>query len=446
MANAQIIIDYESWFQNYFELHSSCIHNYIYYKTGDAKVAESIHKEVFVKIWSIRGKVNGSIDPALGYSLALLIIRKKKLLKPDSFKLESSNELAKNYMNFINLTLGQLPSFARTVFLMNRHDGLSVDEIGQRLKIKTREVVAANEQAIGLLEKECKTADGFKGIKPSTIDQILNSFSSINIPVNQNNIDAIWQQIRIEERVSRITSRMMRSGGLILLLIVIISMIWDWQLATISHQTPKGKYAYLLLPDSSFVTLNADSYVKYRKFGWKNSRSVLLSGEGLFEVSANENLFRIDVGKISITTHQAKINIYLRDQILDVKCLEGNILLTLENGYEHPFTKGEGTTVGEHNTNLQVKSINIYNADKWTGGSFEFSDTPLHLVFEELKRQFNVLVEFQGFDPATLSFSGHFSNHDLHHALYSICKPLELKYNYIPETRLVRVNKSSRMN
>ena len=211
MANAQIIIDYESWFQNYFELHSSCIHNYIYYKTGDAKAAESIHNEVFVKIWSIRGKVNGSIDPAFAYSLALQIIRKKRLPKPISFGFKATNELAKDYRDFINHTISQLPSLARTVFLMNRLDGLSVDEIGQRLKIKTRDVVAANEQAIGLLEKECQTANGSEGIKPSTIDQILNSFSSINLPVNPINIDTIWQQIRKEGRVSQITSRLMRS-------------------------------------------------------------------------------------------------------------------------------------------------------------------------------------------------------------------------------------------
>ncbi len=445
MANAQIIFDYESWFQNFFEQHADGVHNYIYYKTGDAIAAESILTEVFVKLWSIRGKIKGSIDPSLAYSLALLIIRKKRLPKPVSFAFEATNEFAKDYKVFINNALSLLPSLARTVFLMNRLDGLGVDVIGERLKIKVREVIAANEQAIGLLEKECLGGD-FEVKKPMTIDQLLSLFASLKPPVYRINTETIWLQFRKEERVSRITSRLMRSGGLILLLIVFISMIWDWQLATISHQTPKDKYAYLLLPDSSFVTLNADSYVKYRKFGWKTSRTLSLSGEGLFEVAANENPFRIDAGKISITTYQAKINICLRDQILDVKCLEGNILLTLENGYEHSLTMGEGTAVGEHDTYLQVKRINIYNADKWTGGSFNFLETPLNLVFEELERQFNFSIEFQGFDPTTLSFSGHFTNHDLHNALSTICKPLKLEYSYKPKIRLVRVNKSNRMN
>jgi ferric-dicitrate binding protein FerR (iron transport regulator)/DNA-directed RNA polymerase specialized sigma24 family protein len=418
------------------------VQNYIYYKTGDAIAAESIVIEVFVKIWSLRGKAKGSIDPTLSYSLALLIIRKKRLPKPISFAFETSNEFAKNHNVLINNTLSRLPSLARTVFLMNRLDGLGIDEIGKRLKIKVREVIAANEQAIGLLENECRV----EGNKTLKIDEFLNLFANLMLPVDIIDINVIWQQIRKEERVSRITTRLKRFGGLILILIMLVSMIWDWQLATITHQTPGGKFAYLLLPDSSFVTLNADSYAKYRKFGWKTSRTLSLSGEGLFEIAANENPFRIDAGKISITTHQAKINIYLRDQILDVKCLDGYILLKLKNGYEHSLTKGEGTVVGEHDTHLQVKRINIYNADKWTGGTFNFLETPLHLVFEELERQFNVSVEFQGFDPATLSFCGHFTNHDLHYALSSTCKPLELKYNYTPETRLVRVNKSSRMN
>jgi ferric-dicitrate binding protein FerR (iron transport regulator) len=91
------------------------------------------------------------------------------------------------------------------------------------------------------------------------------------------------KSIRKEERFALITKGVMRWGGLVLALIVILSIASEWRFAKVTHKTPRAKIAYFLLPDSTFVTLNAESAVQYRRFGWKKSKVVNLTGEAYFD-------------------------------------------------------------------------------------------------------------------------------------------------------------------
>ena len=63
---------------------------------------------------------------------------------------------------------------------------------------------------------------------------------------------------------------------------------------------------------------------------------------------------------------------------------------------------------------------------KWQAGEFYFNHQPIEDVLEELQRQFNIEIQFEG--SGSQEFSGYFTNKNLETALDMICLPLGLQY------------------
>lgn len=137
----------------------------MYYRSGNAELANDLAQEVFVKLWEKRQSIEQMQIQALLYKMSsdawIDHLRRHRLeseyigsleLKVDQNHPENQaqfEELKQNYQK----ALGQLPEKQRTVFMMNRMESLTYKEIASRLGIGLKAVEKRMSAAIAQLRK-----------------------------------------------------------------------------------------------------------------------------------------------------------------------------------------------------------------------------------------------------------------------------------------------------
>jgi RNA polymerase sigma-70 factor (family 1) len=141
------------------------IRNFIYYKTGDIQVAEDIAQDTFIKIWEKRDEVKPETVKSLLYTIAnnLFLNRiehqKVVLSFANSVPLDQTTtspeyELEMNeFGNVLQQALSDLDEDKRSVFLMNRMDDLTYNQIAENLGISVKAVEKRMNKALIYLRK-----------------------------------------------------------------------------------------------------------------------------------------------------------------------------------------------------------------------------------------------------------------------------------------------------
>jgi RNA polymerase sigma-70 factor (family 1) len=141
------------------------LRNYIYYKTGDIQVAEDIVQDTFLKIWEKKDTVKTATVKSLLYKIAgnLFLNRQehKKVLynfeinyQINSFSEAPDFEIeTKEFDNLLQQALTDLDEKNRTVFLMNRIDDLTYNQIAQNLGLSVKAVEKRMGKALSFLKE-----------------------------------------------------------------------------------------------------------------------------------------------------------------------------------------------------------------------------------------------------------------------------------------------------
>ena len=178
------------------------------------------------------------------------------------------------------------------------------------------------------------------------------------------------------------------------------------------------------LPDSSAVTLNANSEISYTKKEWKERRDISLKGEAYFNVQKGKK-FTVHTAAGEVTVLGTQFNIKKRDGFFEVKTYEGlvsvqykDLFIKLPKGAVFRVVGG----IIDHNNTFDI------HKKSWLQKESNFKSTPLRFVLEEIENQFGYKVRTQDINLNTL-YSGGFSHSDLNIALKSITIPLQLAYS-----------------
>jgi RNA polymerase sigma-70 factor (family 1) len=141
------------------------VRNFIYYKTGDMQVAEDIVQDTFLKVWVKREDIKIETVKSLLYKIAgnlfLNMIEHNKVSfkfvteyggngyfnSPD-FDLEM-----KEFDRRLQDSLSDLDEKNRTVFLMNRIDDLTYNQIAENLGLSVKAVEKRMGKAIAFLKE-----------------------------------------------------------------------------------------------------------------------------------------------------------------------------------------------------------------------------------------------------------------------------------------------------
>jgi len=437
------------WFKDTFEQYYHSIRNYCYFATGDADMADAFTQDVFIKLWVLRRKVLQHAIKTILYAIANRIVRKGFVdLKPEFHFVREfvwDEKLGRVDSPFIDDedykllqdNLAEIPRLRRTAFLMNQIEGMSPVEISNRLNLR---ITAVENFIKEIGESLCKqlyakvstTKTGYQIEKledcPSRLHAIMQR---LRVPFSLPEAKAwemLSQGIADMNRNHRLRHRLMNLGAVLLLLIAVVSVIYDWQFAFATIEAPCGKNAYGRLPDSTVVVLNAGTSISHRKFGFATRRLVALNGEAFFDVKKGELPFRLVVGMDTLCVKEARFNVYSRSEMFMVECLTGEVLVSTQRFPEGKVKSGYGFAIHQSAGNIQLFGINTMEAVSWIRGSYYYVEAPLRMVLDELERQFCIEIQTEGVNIDQCLFSGHFAKTDLKQALNCVCNPLGLKF------------------
>lgn len=161
-------------FDELFLFFQQDVFNFLLYQTQDEMLAEDLLQEVFLQLWESRADLNEE------YSIKsyLFTMARNKFLNHVRHQnvvaahvgevrltgMSTSNQtpegdlVEKEFRDLLINAINEMPDMMRTVFLMNRVDGLPAKEIAERLSISTRTVESHIYKAIryiyGRLPKE----------------------------------------------------------------------------------------------------------------------------------------------------------------------------------------------------------------------------------------------------------------------------------------------------
>lgn len=141
------------------------VKNFIYYKTGDIEVAEDIAQDVFVKLWEKKDGIRIESVKSLLYTIAgnlcknrfdhqrvILEFSKNSQAGYDSASPEFEMEL-KEFSQKLERAIGGLKEKERVVFLMNRIDGLTYNEIASNLGLSVKAIEKRMKKALEELKQ-----------------------------------------------------------------------------------------------------------------------------------------------------------------------------------------------------------------------------------------------------------------------------------------------------
>jgi RNA polymerase sigma-70 factor, ECF subfamily len=142
------------------------IYYFFWNRTKSQELAKDFVQDVFTKLWQNRVNLNPKLSiKAYLFRMAnnLLIdhYRKKQtqtVFQEDNFSYEPSENPFETYdvEEGVNKALSELPENLRTVFTMNRFDGLKYTEIAESLNVSIKTVESRMSKALKILRETLK--------------------------------------------------------------------------------------------------------------------------------------------------------------------------------------------------------------------------------------------------------------------------------------------------
>jgi ferric-dicitrate binding protein FerR (iron transport regulator) len=268
------------------------------------------------------------------------------------------------------------------------------------------------------------SADEFRNMNPE--EKIMKMAEGLIPPKGRDEqtvLEAIFSKPEQPVEVKTISLRryFQSAAAVILLLIGIysVSMVYSNQ----KVKTDFGSQKELTLPDGSLVLLNSGSKLVWNERTFHNKRIVTLTGEGYFEIKkGSEFLIKTKNGNVEILGTQ--LNVFSREKEFRVSCISGKVMVDASNS-KQIILPGEMAELTASGLSKRVLA-EVDQTAAWKDGRFYFEDKPLVSIFDEIERQFDVSIEYNGEQKRKITVS--FTNSKLEEALDVVCIPMGLKY------------------
>ena len=177
------------------------------------------------------------------------------------------------------------------------------------------------------------------------------------------------------------------------------------------------------LPDSSIVSLNTDSKIRFSSRKWEGERNVELVGQAFFKVKEGSS-FNVITKQGTVTVIGTEFDVIDRDNYYEVTCYSG--LVKVVAG-QNSVTLKPGSVFRIVNGKEENYSISEKTQPDWLFGESSFRSVPYGFVINELERQYKVSVDAKNIDLDKL-FTGGFVHDNLEIALGSITIPVDLNF------------------
>jgi transmembrane sensor len=272
-----------------------------------------------------------------------------------------------------------------------------------------------------------KMRDGGGGREMRDLKDIISRSTELRVPQKRTKAE-VWTQCpeKIEEqkqsqKIVKMKPWIPLSIAVSLILLIISYFVL---LQPESVEAPMGKQLAYILPDGSRVWLNADSRISFRSFERQETRKIKLEGEAFFEVEKG-GPFIVESENGTITVVGTSFNVNQRNTFKEVACFNGSVEVTTKQRQRIILKAGEFT----ESKNGILTEAEIFDEEKtasWRTGEFYFDNASLESVINELERQFDIEIRYNGKKGRT--YTGYFANQDLDEALQLVFHPMKLSF------------------
>lgn len=208
------------------------------------------------------------------------------------------------------------------------------------------------------------------------------------------NVDVAWDKLQAKigkpaKKVSIFTRSLRIAAGLALLAVgsylVIDQMQGDRMTEVVAH---KGTMD-VLLPDGSSVVLGAGSAISFPETFDDDTRSVTLTGEAYFDVQKNESPFVISTGDIDVRVLGTAFNVNSTKDVVSVYVEHGLVAME-RNDQQFKIAPSQMGIYKKSTREIRIDTTPSPNVMSWRTGVFEFDQTPLEDVVQDLGRFYDV--------------------------------------------------------
>lgn len=208
--------------------------------------------------------------------------------------------------------------------------------------------------------------------------------------------DSLTQSVHVNRK--RFRFNVLYAAAAILIIFLVLPGLY---VKTVTAE--KGERKDMILPDGSAVTLNSESVLSYKPMLWFISRSLKLSGEALFEVNKGRE-FRVITVSGTVTVLGTSFNVYSRGDDLSVTCYTGKVAVSTED--KNVLLEKNKRFEFKSGVSSESYSESYVKHNSWIENRFHFESVNLKMVFEEIERQYNILITHS--DDLDLIYSGSF--------------------------------------
>lgn len=160
--------------------------------------------------------------------------------------------------------------------------------------------------------------------------------------------------------------------------------------------TPRGRQFQLQLPDGTKVWLNAASSIRFPAVFRGNRRSVSITGEVYFEVTANKDQpFYVNVdNKVEIAVLGTKFNVngYSNNESIKTTLLDGAVLV---NAGSSMWLKPGQQAILAKDGALQLHKADIGRTMSWKNGHFNFEGLSFREAMQQLERWYDISIDIK---------------------------------------------------
>lgn len=208
---------------------------------------------------------------------------------------------------------------------------------------------------------------------------------------------------------------------------VISAIVFLWiRGGQIVIHTENATLKTVALPDSSLVTLNSASSIRYNNRLWFLKRKIELEGEAFFDVRKNGASFTVSTSIADTKVLGTSFNVKERNNKLAVSCVTGRVGVSTNDKISVILEKGNACIVQDGKLTETNFDPAVGSPMAWMKREMFFERSPLREVFEEISRFYDTRVVYSGTSATT--FSGKFENASAEEVLKVVCLSSGLQY------------------
>ena len=195
--------------------------------------------------------------------------------------------------------------------------------------------------------------------------------------------------------------------------------------AYITVANPSGKVQTVQLPDSSFVSLNANSTLKYTT-NFKSNRSLELSGEGFFKVSHDpSHPFTVNAGDLQTTVLGTAFNIkaYPSMPTTAITVINGSVRVNHENKDLGVLSPSDQLRYDRSQQRAGLATIDTNSVLAWTKGQLQFEGETFSEIAGSLENWYGVKIVLTNPGMGACRYYMSFDNRTALDKLWKRCLP-----------------------